>query len=669
MIRSIPPVLLLLAACAEAPAVPDEVVQAGASMDGAQDFSFGPTAFASQELHGRWIYDAPAGFSCSGTVDGWAHAPLFAAGAPGDLADFCVLTWVGVGSPILGKLPASSDLRVISPDRMAVVGMSHTPVVDLSVREDFEDNTYELVDPVSAYTRSLLPTRKSRVVLLDTVATSEAPFGESPNDEHGLRLAAIARRAVCDQRAMPACLARVETRLAMGFSAVPGTGFTTSTDGGSLGRQSDLATAIYDAVEDWDEDAHAPGSTVGRLVLNLSLSWHPETNPATARTATEDAVFKALQYASCQDALVLAAAGHDDTPIDESGGSGASLPAAWEANPEPSNGECNTLFSGVYSRSSRTTNYRPLVHAVSSVTSQHRRSAYARPGSLPKLLAPGEFLTMTPPGSSDPLDPITGTSAATVVASSAAAVAWALEPSASPHDIIVDHVYGAGQPYLDDDGNLVDAMVHVSGKVPQPARIVNVCKAALSAASTAVVPTTTVCDTAAVDPIDSASPPTTVDGSLGDSSSAECITGYGEYFYYGSSNWTGGYDCPSQELLGAAAVGTVLPMPPNMICPQCPVHLTAPPIAELHLAGDFSQIENEVITVHFEGATAEVRHYPLADMAVDVSSGSMAIVELPADALEHWDGGQRYDAISVTLDYTLAGQNYSYSDTLHLEGF
>ena len=154
-------------------------------------------------------------------------------------------------------------------------------------------------------------------------------------------------------------------------------------NGGSIGSQADVARAIYDEVGRWEGSLGVGDEH--KLVLNLSLGWHPAYGGSETRTSMPvpvRAVYDALRYASCKDALVIAAAGHEDTPDSGSQADGPLYPAAWESEPATTSSECLTDFLTT-STPSATGTYTPLIYAVGGVDVHLNPLPISRPGSMP----------------------------------------------------------------------------------------------------------------------------------------------------------------------------------------------------------------------------------------------------------------------------------------------
>lgn len=624
------------------------------------------TNYDLQEIEKRYVVIQSPTARCAASVGGWNRAPLFPGATAQQLKRFCVWSWGAGGAPNLSVLPSTYP-AVAAPDRFAISGLGRSK----TYLDDLEDATLDQIDPIASYSSPMV--LQSRLAVLDTLQTSDAPLTADYFDDHGHKVAAVADASVCDGGTPRSCAAGVTSGLTIAWEqtgSASSLSFSRPKDagqdlGGTVGRQTDLATAIVATVDDWIADSTPTGSTVGNLVINLSLGWAPGGDGDLSRSASEEAVHAALEYASCKGALVLAAAGHDDTPVGGLGATGAVYPAAWEAEAEPTNAECNLKYGG-YSRSVPSTAYRPLVHAVGAVSTDREPLAMSRPGSAPRLAAPGAHLTITPSATGTTNEPFSGTSASTAVASSAAAVAWSFRPLRNGHDIM-NAVYVSGF----STGHSSD--VWMSGTSSSTVRVANVCRALARVClgrTCGLTYTPSSCDGTAVDTAEVWDGDTTSVHSMTGTTygSATCATGH-TYHYYDSNYYSAGPNCPIQEDDSAVSVAVIRPMPPTTFCPTCPAFFPpggGPGHVDLHLTEPITYVDNPTITVHFATHTGEPDHYPLASLPgyLPGAAPTQLTLEMPAGAGERFDGSTHY-ATGVTLDYMLDG--FSYSETLHLE--
>jgi hypothetical protein len=210
--------------------------------------------------------------------------------------------------------------------------------------------------------------------------------------------------------------------------------------GGGHGTQGDVALAVYEAVAGWHERRIAnPNKSAPRLVLNLSIGW----NRLTQDTGSLDrgparSVLTALQYASCQGALVFVAAGNNPDEGCPDDHTGPLAPAAFEQFRAPTEPECIGLgfaspWAASYPVHGSQSGYEPLVHAVGGVDEYDRPLINARLDGTPRMVALGSNAVVAEPGST--FEPLTGTSISAAVASGIASLIWSYRPELRPHEI------------------------------------------------------------------------------------------------------------------------------------------------------------------------------------------------------------------------------------------
>lgn len=393
-----------------------------------------------------------------GTVpEGWFSERLFSDGpmpddsVPGELARYCKFKRdfdsggysLEQYERMLGAIDAAPMMDVDTVALNCAVqqpqtGLAESAEVQAAAREAFRVN----IGRVDA--EALAASAPARVLvdyaLLDTVPNP--PGGEPPIviNEHGLQMAEIATDILCPGGEQ-GCLDRVGQVLAMPRETAESA--PTWATGGTYGAQTDIGLAIVAAVKDWARELDKPDGAQ-RLVLNLSLGWEttsidtldPERGPVAA-------VRTALQFAACHGALVFVAAGNNRAPECPTDHTGLLYPAAFETMLAPDAATCEALgfvpehapaypmFGGE----------RPLVVAVGGVDHLDAPLVNSRLGGQPALVALGANGIAA--GEAESAAALTGTSVSTVVASSAAALAWSYRPELSP-DALVDAVYTAG---------------------------------------------------------------------------------------------------------------------------------------------------------------------------------------------------------------------------------
>jgi len=370
-------------------------------------------------------------------VPGWTVTPLFGQVAPPpnacksgyeneqgfdvirELNRFCVYETAGKKSGALAFPPAvSADLVRFDRDCAA---LSLSLDADLKANpwkssyEDFQD----LLPQAGQPEKLRIEGRPGvRLAFLDTQPTHKGVPQEWWHSRHGYTLARMAKHLVCSPDSRYSCAAQITTQLAL-----PIVRFDPEQKwedkgidrdrGGYLGFQSDLAEAIWNEVGDWQKDPR--DGSPRHLVLNLSLAWDgelfgglDEERIADMRAGTQ-AVYRALQYAARFDVLVLASAGNQKR--EPCANDGPLLPAAWEEG-GPKEESCGEPRKG------------PLLYGVAGVRADDTLLANARASGMPPRAAYGETAIFS------------GSSVATAVASSIAAVVWNAFPDRSSREIM-----------------------------------------------------------------------------------------------------------------------------------------------------------------------------------------------------------------------------------------
>ncbi|HVF59703.1 MAG TPA: S8/S53 family peptidase [Thermoanaerobaculia bacterium] len=256
-----------------------------------------------------------------------------------------------------------------------------------------------------------------RLSFLDTQPTGEDFPASQGNSPHGFTLARVAQQLVCPPEPGAHCAAQITTRLALPIidfdPKSPKHNWTDPEGGGYLGMQSDLAEAIRSEVDSWRKE-----KLQRHLVLNLSMAWDGELFGGLNEEQVDDlragtqAVYRALQYAASFDVLVLAAAGNQKR--EPCANTGPLLPAAWERE-APREEACPETEKK---------KKRPLLYAVGGLQSNDQPLGNARRGGMPQRAAYGETGFFS------------GSSVATAVASSIAAVVWHYFPDHDSHWIM-----------------------------------------------------------------------------------------------------------------------------------------------------------------------------------------------------------------------------------------
>ncbi len=411
------------------------------------------------------VLNNPSG-SCSfrgALPPGWIWTGMFSEGTPGvdaltvsvpsDLQRFCMYEYSN-GIPdkeatddLFAVINNSGTMTLDSVASDCRGEFAQSDLLDPSLAFELHDAFRTNIDWIDALELGASQAARVRVdmTVVDTVSQLAADTNLQPANEHGLYMAALIGDIACPDGDLN-CLENHRHTLAM-----PRDNWASGPDwdrGGQHGTQGDLALAVYEAVGGWVERRLAnPSKASPRLVLNLSLGWQrvtvdandPERGPAKSLTS-------ALQYASCQGALVFVAAGNNPDEGCPEEHMGALIPAAFEELRAPTAIECAALgfspaWANQYPVFGPPGSYMPLVHAVGGVDEFDRPLINARPKSHPRLAALGSNgITAFAGGSTEPL---TGTSVSAAVYSGIATLLWSYRPELRP-DEIVELIYASG---------------------------------------------------------------------------------------------------------------------------------------------------------------------------------------------------------------------------------
>ncbi|MES2643362.1 MAG: S8/S53 family peptidase [Myxococcota bacterium] len=600
----------------------------------------------------RSIVQRALGQPCPARAAGWDVQPLFQADAggylPPALVRYCVFDRVSADAVDL------SAYGVVGADAIVVAGLAEPDPEEIAW--SFEDQAH----PFPAY--AAVPPTKARLTLIDSSPTADAGdidvYGVPGAYEHGQQLATLALRAVCDgdftDAVEPLCVVDLASQLALGYSRVPGA-FERSADGGSFGSQADLAAALQRAVLAWHEDA--PGAP---LVLNVSLGWHPDAGGGEPTlTPAVAAVKEALELASCKDVLTLASVGNVDSPWQAASAEGPLYPAAWEAVAAPSAAACEARYGAWFTADDRARRvagaggYTPLLYGVSGFDVSGRTLGNQRPGASTPHAAAGSHLAAYNPTVADYLTPISGTSASTIVVSSAAAVVRSHAPELDAHGVMRVLRDGAPSSSVPAETCYDPAGIGCppSHAITVCASLASLCDAGLGSAC-APAYTAATCDTLLdPEPLAPAGAPEPDVLSLTGLYDSVCGTGL-----VAADTAALAYACPYEELYGATALPMTLPQPPGGECPWCPAFLDGR--VDLVMATSLTKFSNLTITVHHAGA---VKHYPLGKIVCPNGAPSCdrLTVFLPVGAVD-------VGVTKMLLSYTYAGENVAYAEPLYL---
>jgi hypothetical protein len=391
-------------------------------------------------------------------ASGWSVSPLFELPGnptiPPGLAPYCIYERApGVPTGAADVMPLLDLVGgpLVRVDRDAMAVAPYATELEGLIGAPAEENFLARAGKPTPL--PLTGSQPVRLAFVDTAATNaidpESFPGTSP---HGFSLINMANELLCDEGG--GCLADVTSQLALAYvwpapgcpqfnPRVNNPDCRNEVDGGRVGLLGDLAQAAYREVDDWLDTA-PPGQ---RLVLNLSLGWLPEfggAEPPGSMPVPVQAVLRALQYASCEGALVLAASGNakngPDQPV------GPLYPGGWERLSAPRAGACNTMLGmppdpGIFPPPP---DRRSVVLAAGGVRNNDEPLFNARPGGEPRAVAFADHAVTQAPASPDGRTSVmTGTSVAAAVVSAAAAAAWYYQPNLPPYEVL-EQVYTSG---------------------------------------------------------------------------------------------------------------------------------------------------------------------------------------------------------------------------------
>ncbi|KIG18421.1 hypothetical protein DB30_00706 [Enhygromyxa salina] len=361
-------------------------------------------------------------------VANWQATKLFA-GAGGVLGNYCTYTWQGVpGQEDVAPLVNHPSLAAVGSD-CEVVFEQGAPAHDAVWSEldpDILDLFHESIGWASAADLSLSTSEASRVPVVVAVLDSvPEPAPANPSSQHGEIMVRMIQDIACPHPTKP-CVVDVVRGLAMPRLAAQQIDLV---NGGYFGSQGDTAKSIYAAIEDWRTTNW--GQQTPKVVLNMSLGWDPEFGELAVDSPAVAAVYTALEYASCNGAIIIAAAGNQGHLCS----TGALLPGAWEEHAAPSQARCNAL--GVASPAP-TTNYRPLVYSVGGLDHALSPMPGSREDGMPRLASSATHAV----GRGDSTA-VTGTSAAAATAAGAAALVWSYNPQFRA-DQVMSVIYDSG---------------------------------------------------------------------------------------------------------------------------------------------------------------------------------------------------------------------------------
>ena len=429
-----------------------------------------PIVPADGKPNWRWIGESANPGQCP-SATGWTAKPLFCEpleptdplyglctsegpAVPPGLLPFCVYEYSAFDTPVMpGHLNALMQLKTnglltrLDPDSMGVAGFG-SGMQDETWQQLANHFKQQTGRPNQAPFVPLVPSPLIRVAFVDTQPTSGSDADLLPHHSaHGNTLVNMGDELLCNDNGN--CAATPASRLALGYicsldTNVKKSNCRDSAMGGFIGTLGDLARAIRLETRAWID----PGASGRRLVLNLSVAWHPrfgglQTNLSDMEAPVR-AVYAAIADAQCRGALTIAAAGNVTGGPESQ--DGPMLPAAWEQRPALTQPECQSRlgFAPPNIFPPPGADQRPFVHAVGGVDGHDLPLGNARPESEPSFVAFGDHANVQDESIDGQLVPtatLTGSSVAAMVVSSAAAWTWffandQITPALKPYEIM-----------------------------------------------------------------------------------------------------------------------------------------------------------------------------------------------------------------------------------------
>ncbi len=354
-----------------------------------------------------------------------------------DMKRFCDYRWTGAEGRARVPTGKIEGLARYDSDPMALALSAESELARM-VQPRLSDHFFREVGRTGISLPIDESAPKVRLAFLDNYPTTskdrptgveDSALAKDCTSNHGDFLRLLGRVMTCEDEK---CATEIWSRLALAYRNFDPNSETFSERsedcGGYFGNLGDLAQAIRDEVKAWQEKAAKQAEQKKKpspLVLNLSLGWdgslfggidkNGDNVPFCNLSSGQRAVYDALEEAHLLGALVFAATGNDR------GGpaalKGPLLPAAWERITPGETDACGVARD------------YPLVYAVGGLRSDDQPLVNARrPGAMPSLAAYGDHAALGSSGPYWPTGTYTGTSVATAIVSSTAAVIWHANP-------------------------------------------------------------------------------------------------------------------------------------------------------------------------------------------------------------------------------------------------
>jgi hypothetical protein len=362
---------------------------------------------------------------------------------PGELQRYCSYEYIGrepIGQRHYDELFAAIDAYPGMPlDSVALDCRSELvqgngledPAIVAQLAESFHRAIQWI--PGSALRSTAGQREHIEVAVLDTVSRE----GTKPVNEHGVVMGEIIAEIACPD-GDSSCSNTIRHHQAMPRHANKSADWAR---GGDFGTMGDLATAIVAAVGHWRMAQLDDRDAAKRLVINASLGWVPDASAST--NAPERALERALEFAACNGALVIAAAGNIPDPACAAGDSGPLAPATYQLVEAPDAAECARLGYAAIEDSMLPVfgESRPLVYAAGGLDGHDRPILNGRPEAMPPLAVYAAHASVEAGG--DYTTPLTGTSVSAAVVSATASLVWSYAPELTPNQVM-QLIYDSG---------------------------------------------------------------------------------------------------------------------------------------------------------------------------------------------------------------------------------
>ncbi|CAN94846.1 hypothetical protein sce4683 [Sorangium cellulosum So ce56] len=446
----------------------------------------------------RWVGRFPGGVCPAAPTDmPWKGRKLFQSEieVPAFLAEYCVYEYSGAGAPdpaataaLQAAVAGSSDCT-FTEDCVTVGPLTDEKEVD-ATRSILHDEFIQQVNGAA-----LPPVNPGETLAIARVAVIDTKAGaQTPENPHATVVGGLIRDLTCSDPGVR-CAADVTYELGLPHL----NNIKLDPSGGHFGSMSQVATAIYRSVSDWQSQNYtAPGvpPVNPRLVINASIGAQPglDCGPnAEQLSCAAQSAYDAIRHATCQGALVVAAAGNSpggelrrepaidgsgpyDFSDEEVGLAGGTCPAAWTRM--ISRDECEGIEGAKYDALFINEGYAPfsqsspgvwaqtpLLVPVAGVDASNALLPNARKGSLPRNVAFGLLGTAT----EDPMlpfpPPMTGSSLGAAAWTATAVNTWAYQPELTARELI-DLLHATGSPIYDAQNAVRTAKVDWDHAVP-----------------------------------------------------------------------------------------------------------------------------------------------------------------------------------------------------------